>query len=134
MDYLIMIDAFRSNKPLPELAEKLQFFGQFVGSWDADVMNYNADGTIHKIEAEWHFDWVLEERAETRDSRFDGERLSRRLRHFSKVLRPEDRCLARHVDRSEERLRNSFYRTTNRRLDSFGRRIGKQNRNEMDFF
>ena len=50
-------------KPLPELAEKLQLFGQFVGSWDAEVINYKSDGTAQTVEAEWHFGWVLEGRA-----------------------------------------------------------------------
>ena len=58
-----MIEVLRANAPLPELAEKLQMFGQFVGSWDARVINYNRDGTSLTVEAEWHFGWVLEGRA-----------------------------------------------------------------------
>ena len=50
-----MIEALKADKPLDELAEKMQLFGQFVGSWDAQVINYSADGTSRTIEAEWHF-------------------------------------------------------------------------------
>ena len=58
-----MIEGLQSNEPLPESAEKLQLFGQFVGSWDAEVINYKPDGTLQTVEAEWHFGWVLEGRA-----------------------------------------------------------------------
>lgn len=58
-----MIEVLQASKPFPELAEKLQLFGQFVGSWNARVINYKADGSSQTIEAEWHFGWVLEGRA-----------------------------------------------------------------------
>ena len=58
-----MTEVLQSSAPLPELAEKLRLFGQFVGSWDARVINYNRDGTSQTVEAEWHFGWVLEGRA-----------------------------------------------------------------------
>ncbi|HVE57739.1 MAG TPA: hypothetical protein VNB22_12975 [Pyrinomonadaceae bacterium] len=58
-----MIEVLRASAPLPELAEKLRMFGQFVGSWDAKVINYKPDGSNQIVEAEWHFGWVLEGRA-----------------------------------------------------------------------
>lgn len=58
-----MIEVLQSSAPQPELAEKLRLFGQFVGGWDVEVFNYKPDGTTQKIEAEWHFGWVLEGRA-----------------------------------------------------------------------
>ncbi len=58
-----MIEVLQAIEPLPKLAEKLQLFGQFVGSWDARVTNYNPDGSTQTVEAEWHFGWVLEGRA-----------------------------------------------------------------------
>lgn len=58
-----MIEVLQASEPLPKLAEKLQLFGQFVGSWDARVVNYNPDGSTQTVEAEWHFGWVLEGRA-----------------------------------------------------------------------
>ena len=58
-----MIEVLQSNAPVYEMAEKLQLFGQFVGSWDARVINYKPDGSSQTVEAEWHFGWVLEGRA-----------------------------------------------------------------------
>src|SRR4051812_9118344 len=63
MSIKTMIEVLRASDPLPELAEKLQMFGQFVGSWDAKVINYKPDGSNQIVEAEWHFGWVLEGRA-----------------------------------------------------------------------
>ncbi len=58
-----MNEALQSSEPLPELADKLQLFGEFVGSWDARVVNYNPDGSTQTVEAEWHFGWVFKGRA-----------------------------------------------------------------------
>ena len=63
MNQTTMIEVLQASEPLPELAEKLQLFGQFVGSWDARVVNYKRDGSSQIVEAEWHFGWVLEGRA-----------------------------------------------------------------------
>jgi hypothetical protein len=63
MNQTSMIEVLQSNAPVYEMAEKLQLFGQFVGSWDARVVNYNPDGSSQTVEAEWHFGWVLEGRA-----------------------------------------------------------------------
>jgi hypothetical protein len=35
-----MIDALRATGPRPDLADKLQLFGQFVGSWDLDRTSF----------------------------------------------------------------------------------------------
>jgi len=58
-----MIEALQSDGPHPELAEKLQLFGQFVGSWDVEITNYKPDGSREIVPGEWHFGWVLEGRA-----------------------------------------------------------------------
>lgn len=58
-----MIEALRSDGPQPELGEKLQLFGQFVGSWDVEIINYKPDGSREVVQGEWHFGWVLEGRA-----------------------------------------------------------------------
>jgi hypothetical protein len=39
-----MIEALQASHPRAMLAEKLQLFGQFVGSWDVEVANYKPDG------------------------------------------------------------------------------------------
>lgn len=59
----LMIEALQSDQPRPELAEKLQLFGQFVGSWDVRIVNYKPDGAPQTLEGEWHFGWVLDGRA-----------------------------------------------------------------------
>ena len=34
-------------------------FGQFVGSWDLEVLWYLPDGSVRQAPGEWHFGWVL---------------------------------------------------------------------------
>jgi hypothetical protein len=64
MNQTTMIEVLQASAPFDGMAEKLQLFGQFVGSWDARVVNYKPDGShIQTVEAEWHFGWVLEGRA-----------------------------------------------------------------------
>lgn len=59
---MVAVDAFLAQGPVPGLADKLQLFGQFVGSWDLSVTNYR-DGGAETIPAEWHFAWALGGRA-----------------------------------------------------------------------
>jgi hypothetical protein len=54
---------FLSDRPDDELASELELFGQFVGSWDVAVTNYQPDGSTITIPAEWHFAWALGGRA-----------------------------------------------------------------------
>jgi hypothetical protein len=54
---------FLSDRPDDELAGELELFGQFVGSWDVSVTNYQPDGSTITIPAEWHFAWALGGRA-----------------------------------------------------------------------
>jgi arginase len=56
-------DAFLAEGPDPAYADKLQLFGQFVGSWDLVVTNHPGYGTAGTIPAEWHFAWALGGRA-----------------------------------------------------------------------
>lgn len=58
-----MIDALRASGPHPDLADRLVLFGQFVGAWDVDIVNYGHDGVRTEIQGEWHFGWALEGRA-----------------------------------------------------------------------
>jgi len=58
-----MIEALQASHPRATLAEKLQLFGQFVGSWDVEVTNYKPDGSQETVQGEWHFGWVLDGRA-----------------------------------------------------------------------
>lgn len=63
LDVGAMIDALRACGPHPDVADHLQLFGQFVGSWDLERTSYAADGTTATVAGEWHFGWVLEGRA-----------------------------------------------------------------------
>jgi len=56
-------EPLRADGPRPQQAEKLMLYGQFVGSWEGDVFDYEPDGTRRASRGEWHFGWVLEGRA-----------------------------------------------------------------------
>lgn len=58
-----LLDAFGAAGPAPELADRLQLFGQFVGSWDLAVTDLDAAGVPTCREGEWHFGWALAGRA-----------------------------------------------------------------------
>lgn len=58
-----MLTALAAPGPDPQWAAELQLFGQFVGSWDVDIVYHQPDGTERRVDGEWHFGWVLEGRA-----------------------------------------------------------------------
>jgi hypothetical protein len=49
--------------PEAKYQEKLQLFGQFVGSWTFDGKQYGDDGSQTTDKGEIHFHWVLQGRA-----------------------------------------------------------------------
>ncbi len=55
--------ALLSDGPRPELANRLELFGQFVGSWDLDVTAFPANGEPVRETGEWYFGWALDGRA-----------------------------------------------------------------------
>ncbi len=57
------LGAFAADGPDPALADRLALFGQFIGSWELEVTNYDTDGNASQVEAEWHFGWALAGRA-----------------------------------------------------------------------
>ena len=57
------LDALGTTGPAPDRAEKMMLYGQFVGSWNLDVIEYKDDGTMRRRAGEWHFGWALEGRA-----------------------------------------------------------------------
>jgi len=74
------LDALAAEGPYPQYADELALFGQLVGAWEFDGVEYDADGGSHEHTGEWHFDWVLEGRAiqdvlvtPARKDRADGE-------------------------------------------------------------
>ena len=52
-----------ASGPNPEYAEALMLFGQFVGSWDVESIQFATDGKQRSLRGEWHFFWALEGRA-----------------------------------------------------------------------
>jgi hypothetical protein len=58
-----MLEALNAGTPNAALAAKLHLYGQFVGSWRADIDYHALDGSKHSAEGEWHFSWVLDGKA-----------------------------------------------------------------------
>lgn len=58
-----MLEALHAPKPNGALAEKLNLYGQFVGSWRADISHHAFTGAVTRAEGEWHFGWVLDGKA-----------------------------------------------------------------------
>jgi hypothetical protein len=58
-----MLLALKASGPDLHHEKELMLFGQFVGSWDVDVINIKPDGSGVELKAEWHFGWVLQGRA-----------------------------------------------------------------------
>jgi hypothetical protein len=56
-------EALVAEGPDPELREELALFGQFVGSWELECIEYAPDGTSETRSGEWHFGWALGGRA-----------------------------------------------------------------------
>jgi hypothetical protein len=83
----------RSN----ELTDGEDIYGWLVGSWEATVYDYAADGAARESSGEWHFGWVLEGRAiqdvfivPSRSQR-SGQTLSKRNDRYGTSLRIYDR-------------------------------------------
>jgi len=55
--------ALLAEKPAPEHQDNLMLFGQFVGSWNFDGVEYRDDGSRRTDKGEIHFHWVLQGRA-----------------------------------------------------------------------
>jgi len=56
-------DILRADGPSPDLKDAPALYDWLIGSWDAEVIDYQEDGTPHSGPAEIHFAWVLEGRA-----------------------------------------------------------------------
>lgn len=60
---VLTLEGLMAEGPAPELADKLQLFGQFVGDWKAEGAIYLPDGSTQTMTGEVNFAWVLEGRA-----------------------------------------------------------------------
>lgn len=63
MSHAGLIEALHVGGPAPRDAERLQLFGQFIGSWDVDWSGVDAGGQTRTARGELHFGWVLGGRA-----------------------------------------------------------------------
>ncbi len=52
-----------ANGPAKEYEEKLMLYGQFIGDWVADTIEYPEDGSKRYSQWDIRFEWVLEGRA-----------------------------------------------------------------------
>ncbi len=59
-----VLEGLLASGPHPDLSDKLQLFGQFVGDWDVDWTGYQPDSVVGQTgKGEIHFAWVLDGRA-----------------------------------------------------------------------
>jgi hypothetical protein len=57
------IEALSADGPAFDRADKMQLYGQFVGSWEMDVKAPNPNGAPFTGKGEIHFGWALKGRA-----------------------------------------------------------------------
>ncbi len=55
--------ALRAPGRSTEIPDSGDLYGWLVGSWELDVRDYSADGSVRRTNGEVHFGWVLEGRA-----------------------------------------------------------------------
>jgi uncharacterized protein len=59
-----VLEGLLASGPHPDLADKLQLFGQFVGDWEVDWTGYQPGSVVGQTgKGEIHFTWVLDGRA-----------------------------------------------------------------------
>ncbi|WID95905.1 hypothetical protein QO058_24645 [Bosea vestrisii] len=58
-----LADVLIAAGPMPEYAEKLALYGQFVGAWTMEAVIHTDDGQRHEAKGEICFGWVLGGRA-----------------------------------------------------------------------
>lgn len=58
-----LAEALLSEAPAIEYTENLMLYGQFVGDWLAEAIEYGADGSAKQSQWDIRFDWILEGRA-----------------------------------------------------------------------
>jgi hypothetical protein len=64
LEDVVRITGLGASGPLPELADKLLLFGQFVGDWEIlEDRNFQSDGSEKVLEGELHWGWILDGRA-----------------------------------------------------------------------
>lgn len=62
-DRLPMLKTLHAEEPAADRAAQMMLYGQFVGSWDGNLVYVDAEAVRRETTAEVHFGWVLEGRA-----------------------------------------------------------------------
>ena len=57
------LDVLHADGPANDRTEKMALYGQFIGSWDTDIVTHEQNGVEHRGNGEIRFGWVLEGRA-----------------------------------------------------------------------
>lgn len=57
-----MLKVLHADGPASDRTSEMMLYGQFVGSWDLQIIDYEADGSRWEGIGEVHFGWVLEGR------------------------------------------------------------------------
>jgi hypothetical protein len=55
-----LFSALRAAGPSHEIPAEAMLYAPLIGSWDAEVIDHNDDGSLQRNRAEIHFAWVLE--------------------------------------------------------------------------
>ena len=63
VDLNSFLDVLQAEGPAGDRAASMALYGQFIGSWETDVVSHERNGTKHYSDGEIHFGWVLEGRA-----------------------------------------------------------------------
>jgi len=54
-----LLKGLAAERAAPELGDRLQLFGQFVGDWEIDSVWFLPDGSTVRGKGEVHFGWIL---------------------------------------------------------------------------
>jgi len=81
--------ALLAEGPAAQYRQKLMLFGQFVGEWDFDGIEYHADGSRVTDKGQIEFGWVLEGRA-VQDVWIEHERSDGEVKTYGTTLRVYD--------------------------------------------
>jgi hypothetical protein len=81
--------ALLASGPAAQYRQKLMLFGQFVGDWEFQGVEYHADGSRVTDRGEIEFGWVLEGRA-VQDVWIERERSDGKVKTYGTTLRVYD--------------------------------------------
>ena len=81
--------ALLADGPAAQYREKLMLFGQFVGNWEFQGVEYHADGSRVTDRGEIEFGWVLEGRA-VQDVWIERQRSDGKTKTYGTTLRVYD--------------------------------------------